>query len=149
MVSLLLLELVIMTQYTSEALISIHPEVIIRQPGQELTIECNSSSSNSSTATEWTLPNNTVMIYLVGRLVIENVTVNDSGVYRCSVGGESASTNVFICQLANYLTVPVVYHVASYMHSPLSLYSQLTIYVYIAQYIAIAKFMHIAISSVS
>ena len=148
MVSLLLLELVIMTQYTSEALISIHPEVIIRQPGQELTIECNSSSSNSSTM-EWTLPNNTVMIYLVGRLVIENVTVNDSGVYRCSVGGESASTNVFICQLANYLTVPVVYHVASYMHSSLSLYSQLTIYVYIAQYIAIAEFMHIAISSVS
>ena len=96
MVSLLLLELVIMTQYTSEALISIHPEVIIRQPGQELTIECNSSSSNSSTM-EWTLPNNTVMIYLVGRLVIENVTVNNSGVYRCSDGGESASTNVFIC----------------------------------------------------
>ena len=97
MVSLLLLELVIMTQYISEALISIHPEVIIRQPGQELTIECNSSSSNSSTM-EWTLPNNTVTMYLVGRrFVIENVTVNNSGVYRCSDGGESASTNVFIC----------------------------------------------------
>lgn len=92
---LLLVELVIMTHYTSKALINIHPAVIMRSPGQELTIECNSSSSN--TTVRWTLPNNTERYSAGRRYIVESVTVYDSGVYGCSIGGESATTNVFIC----------------------------------------------------
>ena len=89
-----------MTHYTSKALINIHPAVIMGNPGQEITIECNSSSSNATV--QWILPNNTVNTSQQssnpGRFyVVESVTIYDSGVYGCSVEGESASTNVFIC----------------------------------------------------
>lgn len=88
----------IIIHYTSMALVDIQPTVIIRQPGQELSIECNSSSSNATV--QWTLPANSTFIVrnFTGRLlVIDNVTTYDSGVYQCYVSGESASTNVFIC----------------------------------------------------
>lgn len=90
-----LLELVIITHYISVALISIRPTVIIRQPGQALSVECNSSSN--TTAVQWILPNNIVKNSPGRLLVIENVTPYESGVYECRVSGESASTNVFIC----------------------------------------------------
>jgi len=95
MITVLLLVFVIVTHYTSLALISIQPTVIIRQPGQELSIECNSSSD--TTAVQWTLPNNIVKNSTGRVLVIENVTLYESGLYECSVNGESAGTNVFIC----------------------------------------------------
>ena len=86
-----------MTHYTSKALVNIHPAVIMGNPGQEITIECNSSSSNATV--QWILPNNTVPRYPARErfYVVESVTIYDSGVYGCSVEGESASTNVFIC----------------------------------------------------
>ena len=84
-----------MTHYTSKALINIHPAVIMGNPGQEITIECNSSSSNATV--QWILPNNTVPSNPGRFYVVESVTMYDSGVYGCSVEGESASTNVFIC----------------------------------------------------
>lgn len=94
MVTLFLLELLFITHYTSvKALISVQPPMIIRQPGQTLSIECNSSSNAT---VEWTLPNNVVR-YGTRFFIIESVTSDDSGVYKCSVSGESASTDVFIC----------------------------------------------------
>ena len=98
MVTLLpfLLVFVIVTCRTSETLLSIRPSVITREPGQtfSLAIECNSQSPNATV--QWTLPNQVDNI--TGRLLlVENATANDSGVYECSVNGESATANVFIC----------------------------------------------------
>jgi len=96
MVALLpfLLVFVIITCRTSEALLSIHPLVITREPGQTFSLECNSQSPNATM--QWTLPNQVDNI--TGRiLLVENATANDSGVYECSVNGESATANVFIC----------------------------------------------------
>ena len=95
MVTALLLVLKVITWHTSEALISIHPPVIIRQPGQAFSIECNSSSPNATV--QWTLPNNVENFTDRLIIVMENVTVNDSGVYECSVNGESATADVYIC----------------------------------------------------
>lgn len=89
-----ILPLLLITHYTSVALISIQPAVIIKQPGQTLSIECNSSSTNATV--QWTLPNN--VQHFTGRLLVkENISSRDSGVYECSVGGESATTDVYIC----------------------------------------------------
>ena len=84
----------IITWHTSEALINIHPSVITREPGQAFSIECISSSPNATV--QWTLPNNEDN-FTDRLLVMESVTVNNSGVYECSVDGESATADVFIC----------------------------------------------------
>ena len=94
MVTVLPLVLMIISWHTSEALISVHPPVITRQPGQTFSIECNSSSPNATV--QWTLPHNGNN-FTDRLLVMESVTINDSGVYECSVDGESATADVFIC----------------------------------------------------
>lgn len=96
MIGVLLLEIVITTHYTAVAAISIHPTMIIKQPGQPLSIECRYSSSSNITV-QWTLPNNIVRYSTERLLMLESVTSHDSGVYECSVSGESAITDVFIC----------------------------------------------------
>ena len=94
--TVLLLVLMIVTWHASEALISIHLPVVISQPGQTIRLECNSSSPNATV--KWMLPNNVGNFTDRPILVMENVTVNDSGVYECSTSdGESATVDVFIC----------------------------------------------------
>ena len=96
MVALFLLVLMIIAHNTSEARIDIHPSEIIREPGQAFSIECNSSSPNATV--QLTLPNSTIVNFTDRFvLVVKNVISNDSGVYECSVSGESAAANVYIC----------------------------------------------------
>ena len=101
MVTLLpfLLVFVIISYHSSVALLNIHPLVIITEPGQSFRLECNSSSPNVTV--QWTLPN--VVENTTDRLLLmKNVASNNSGVYECSVNGESATASVFICKSINY-----------------------------------------------